>query len=646
MRNELQHIEKIERYLSGNMEGEELLQFRRELEVNTVLREEVEMQKLLIEGAEFYGLRRDLNKIHSENYDNLYKYIRKHWWKFGIGAFLLSGVIIFFMNDNDNMKRSLFENKADVVSGSGILYSDTAIDSDILSEGFNIREGVVETGNKRNKTSDHILFLEDFIGKFPSQLYILNSETDTTIFSKKGSKVIIPSEAFIDESGSVVNGNIIFSLREINKKSDILLNDLAEEGYETFGGIYLESQQQKKKLKISPEKQLKVQFNNEVPVHVYLPDIENNLSEEEAEKFYFKVFDPQTERRIIVLPAVVLDYDIIYTGKFNDPMVNERIESLLLPQYENSFTSTTQFHYRIEGCLLYGEGTDLIDIYLSNIHLKLWQADSIVEDYLVKKASADCNNFSRYMKASEYFRWLKSLRHGTPVRNYKLDYRNYRKGQLYNKLPDKVLERYLLEAGLTEEESDELIGYFKKMFFFKKMFLRQTKFPEVKKEGRALDYYYANEGRFVSFEKSCDGKPDKKYIVEAGGGIVSAKELNTFIPLKNLGWVSNERFIYYKNSSALNIKMISNDSILFAKCYVVFKAYDMVMGGKWTQSGENYFEKLPPGADIYVVAIGYSGDKLFKGFYELKTGEMTVVELKMEETSEENLIKELRLLDN
>ena len=134
-------------------------------------------------------------------------------------------------------------------------------------------------------------------------------------------------------------------------------------------------------------------------------------------------------------------------------------------------------------------------------------------------------------------------------------------------------------------------------------------------------------------------------MVEVGGKVVSAKELNSFIPLKNLGWVSNERFADYRNPANLSIYFKGADTALFAKAYIVFKEYNMVMGGKWTYNAENYFDKLPSQVDIYVVVIGYAGGKIYKGMQEIKTGEKTQVELNMKEISEEKLVKELRLLD-
>lgn len=214
---------------------------------------------------------------------------------------------------------------------------------------------------------------------------------------------------------------------------------------------------------------------------------------------YYKVFEDRPETRIIVLPAVVLDFDILYTHRTADPLMNEMVESLFLNRYENTFTSTTQFHWRIEGCQLYGAGAELLDIYLNNIHLKLWEADSIVIKYLHLKAYEDCENFTRYMEAAEYFRWLKSLKHGKPVRINALDNRHYRQGQLYNKLPDKATERFLTDNGLTLSESSELIGYFKKMYYYRKMFYRQKGSPE--RTGH-LDYYYRSEGKYTGYKNN------------------------------------------------------------------------------------------------------------------------------------------------
>lgn len=633
MRPELEYIEKIERYLLGELDKEEMLQFEQQLKTDSHLAEQVAMQRLLMKAVENAGLRKTLNHIHSSSYDNPYARRMQVWGKYiAGGAFvllLIAGLLLWNKNDNAvDPVRADREFRRDSLSHEiekAMNEKDTAVYSE-----------TEESVKELPVFFDHQNPLDNFFSnsRVPSAYFFIDPYRDTVITGSRGTSINIASGTFAYENGMPVSSLFTFELKEVYNKSEIILNDLVNKSTgntESSGGIYIDAADKNKQLRLIQGKTLKVDFYERVP-HVNNPHQESDPAPEDKEFVYYKVFDDKPESRIIILPAVVLDYDIIYTRKSADPLMNERIESLLLPEYENTFTSTTQFHYRIEGCQLYGKGVELLDIYLNNTHLKLWQADSLIVEYFNLKAQEDCANQDKHRKAAEYFRWLKSMKQGRVERIKALDYRNYRKGQLYNKLPDKSLEKYLGENGLTHQESLELIWYFKKMFHFRKMFYKKTQYAQLTGENASLDYYYENEDRFIAYEKQdCSGKNNEKkknYVYKTGDRLGAATELNHFMPVNRLGWINSERFVNYKNTATLKVILSGTDTSFYSKVYIVFKDVSAVLGGKWSKEGVNVFERVPKGTKVYLVALCYTHNKLYYGRKEIISGkEEEVVEV-------------------
>ncbi|MBX9852608.1 MAG: hypothetical protein K2X86_12750 [Cytophagaceae bacterium] len=643
MRPELDKIELIEKYLRDELHGEELTHFENELQSNAELKAEVEMQRYLMAGVENTGLRKTLNHIHNNLYDNPISYFLKSYSRYliGGGLIVISAVALFFVYHKSGSNTGLTESNSD---------NKTLIE--MLADKNTYADEQIGVGDaKNNKTifkSDSYLpainpfksfFAKDIIA---SKYFMLYADRDTQITGICGTKIKIHSGTFEYKNGMAITRQFKLGIKEAYKCSEMIWYDLPKESdyRETTGGILFEVDDS---IRIASGKFIDVNFKNR-PVHY---DPYDSVPVKQKELIYYKVFNDLPERRIILLPSVVLDYDIIYTRKSADPLMNERIESLLLPEYDSTFTSTTQFHYRIEGCQLYGKGIELLDIYLNNTHLKLWEADSLVVQYMVKRSQEDCANFNYYMKAAEYFRWLKSQKLGKPRRVPQLDYRNYRKGQFYNKLTDHALEKYLTGAGLTDVESKELIDYFKKMFFFKKMLYRTYKFTG-KGGDSTLEYYYEAEGSFIGFDKTiCAGQKMQtdKYVYKTNDNLGSATELNYFMPVNKLGWVNSERFINYKKTSSLKVLLTNADSSVFSKVYIVFKDVSSVMGGKWTKSNFNYFEKIPTGIKAYIVGISYSNDNLYFAMKEIVTGQSVEETLDLKLTDENTLKKELSHLD-
>ncbi|MFZ9955758.1 MAG: hypothetical protein ACO3E1_06500 [Flavobacteriales bacterium] len=75
MRNELEEIQRIEKYLLKELNPTELIAFEEELKNNISLQEKVNQQKILLK-----GIRKKAFKVLAKSTFKKYKLIKKMWW--------------------------------------------------------------------------------------------------------------------------------------------------------------------------------------------------------------------------------------------------------------------------------------------------------------------------------------------------------------------------------------------------------------------------------------------------------------------------------------------------------------------------------------------------------------------------------------
>jgi hypothetical protein len=635
MRHELNQIELIEKYLEGRLAERELEDFKLRLLKEENLREEVEVQRLFINGIENAGLKQSLNFIHQTMIESPYSFLVRNWINvLAAGSFcllLIIASVFAILNNNEGGSQNIRDQQ--INSNLHERVSNMAIEEDFY---FDDPDTLRDVRLKKMPLSFINMSKKFPLAEIKSSYYSLDPDKDTIITGKEGTIISIPKNCFVFLDGTGLNKQYSFELKEAYKRSEILLNDISfslnNESYGTNGGVFINAKENENQLKLVPGKNINIRFFSSVQ------EEKNEKKINRDQIIYFKIFNDETEKRLINIPVDVLDYELNYTSEVKDDRyyttayadrhMNDKIEGLTNEKYSNTFVSSMQFHYRIEGSLLYGEGEELLDIYLKNIHLKLWEADSLVAEYLKKKAAADCKNYGRLMKAEEYFRWLKSFRFGKTVNIPQLEYRNYHKGQIYNKLPHTREINRLQKWGLTNEEAVDMLNYFKKIYYYK------SKFLEARKKNISLDYYYANQGRYVEYE-----------IHSCGQASTQARELNYFFPINKLGWINYEKLPDEKMVSSIKVDIKGLDTSAFAKVYLVFNKINYISVGNWTKKGQSSFELLPSNSTASLIGFSYFNDKIYYGRKEIVTGDLTFIDLQLRPADEKAIREDLSVLD-
>ncbi|HKR03582.1 MAG TPA: hypothetical protein VJY62_03025 [Bacteroidia bacterium] len=116
-------------------------------------------------------------------------------------------------------------------------------------------------GNQDNYSS-----MKDFYAKnsVPVQTYTIDAAAGGSFTSPKGTHVTIPANAFTTMAGGIVSGNVTVQFKDIYKKSDMLLSDIATvtstSPLVSGGEFFLEVKSETQPLIVAPGKNLTVEM--------------------------------------------------------------------------------------------------------------------------------------------------------------------------------------------------------------------------------------------------------------------------------------------------------------------------------------------------------------------------------------------------
>lgn len=217
MRNELEHIEIIEKYLRNELSSEERKVFEEKLKTDVKLQKEVATQRDIITGIERLGVKQAIQVAHKK-----YK-LGKAGFNLGLGAIVLVAITAVFLWYNANNSTS------------------TISDESILPE-------LNELGEKQWADADKLI---------PSQQFTINTAIDTVIETQGGIVMYIPKGSFLDDNGNTITGNVDFEVKEALNTAQIIMGGLSsmsgDKLLESGGMFYVNARQDGKTVKINPE---------------------------------------------------------------------------------------------------------------------------------------------------------------------------------------------------------------------------------------------------------------------------------------------------------------------------------------------------------------------------------------------------------
>lgn len=385
MRTQLENIERTEQYLNNEMTATERLSFEAEMSTDASLRDTTAQVRALRSAV----IRKELrSKIESQaNGGN-------NWGK-GIGLgilllLLLGGMAWYFFSPT--------ESSVEVIEEAPLSATDSI-------EQAQWAEGKFELGG-------HKLWAKPDIQRFG-----FASSEGATIEGKDGILVIVPSNAFVDSNGKVVNGQVEFKLVEALGIEQMVLYRLKTMSngsmLESGGMFYIEAHVDGTPVQINPTRPLYI----EIPTLEKKPgmmaftgkvDADGNLNWENPKplkKYLVKLplgdldflppgFANEVDGNMPFLnykkaTGVVTD-SLYYALEYLNMMESDRvgqpscgidpvsIETIKKTTYANTFIATKEFEQRIQVLHKAGNGEALLQLYVHNLGKDLGKSDSLV----------------------------------------------------------------------------------------------------------------------------------------------------------------------------------------------------------------------------------------------------------------------------
>lgn len=235
MRNELHHIEQIEKYLLGRFSKEEKIRFETALNASQSMQQDVRLQQQLVQRIKINSFAADIKDFH-EQFSNT----QPGWFNRGIilnglialGILGLSILAYYYFNQADNSSNNagVSDTRALYVDSRSPQVNDTSWFSKKFSGGMNEETSCI----KKDSTSPRGALLPGDTKKWiPSYLQVAFTEgvidaaqSSHIPMKSKGSIIHIPPHVLIHKDGRPVTGKVQIKYREFRNAADIAFSNI------------------------------------------------------------------------------------------------------------------------------------------------------------------------------------------------------------------------------------------------------------------------------------------------------------------------------------------------------------------------------------------------------------------------------------
>ena len=274
MRNNLENIELIEKYLNGESTSEEKLEVEERLQSNAEFKNQLNVQRNLRLAIQRVALKREISNV-----------VKSPGGNSGFGKWMIGGVIIlalgmsvFYFSQSGKREASLPQ--APIVSAIPITeIKKVGQEESKVAE----KKSVVPSATKNMSISTFNATQQSRIPKPDSnstkrfdfnglhtwvkptvQTYDVKAGESTVIETESGALITVPSDAFMDRDGKLINGSVKLKVVEAINLEDIVLYNLGTtangEPLQTAGMMHFDYEFKGGKASINPARPMYVQI--------------------------------------------------------------------------------------------------------------------------------------------------------------------------------------------------------------------------------------------------------------------------------------------------------------------------------------------------------------------------------------------------
>jgi hypothetical protein len=249
MRNELEIIETIERYLQNQLSPTERTAFEQQLAQSPQLQEQLALQQEIMKGIDRASLRQKVKQAGSR-----YKLRRNigRWGSAGLIITLTIVALVYYQKQTAaNRQSPVATNHQSLV----VTTPQSAVDTNHPSPADTNHHSPAiadlpeknETGAKNWADADKIL---------PAQQFKLDAAADTVIETRNGIILSVPANGFLDQDGHPVSGSVDLVVKEALDAATIIKAGLSSRSggqlLESGGMFYIDARKNGMPLSINP----------------------------------------------------------------------------------------------------------------------------------------------------------------------------------------------------------------------------------------------------------------------------------------------------------------------------------------------------------------------------------------------------------
>ena len=238
MENHIKNIELINNYLKKKLSENEIQNFENRLKTDSDFNNLLDEHKTFLEGLKRQQLKSEIIKAKRAHVNaGLLKVL-------GVSiAVIISALLAYVIISNTSKEPILNQNLKNNSLVIDTIPSEKTLDPSIKTEKAIILKDSISS-KKEIETLKPIQNADISFKKSPQKLKI-NTEKDTVVVCKEGTKLVIKANSFIDSKDNLINGTIDLNVTEYYKLSDMLLANLSTTSngkqLETGGMLHLEA---------------------------------------------------------------------------------------------------------------------------------------------------------------------------------------------------------------------------------------------------------------------------------------------------------------------------------------------------------------------------------------------------------------------
>jgi hypothetical protein len=606
MRNELEIIETIERYLNGSLTAAERSAFEEEMARNPSLQEQVALQTEIMQGIDRAALRQ---KVAQASHRFRFRRNFLKWGSIVIGI----GLLIF---------AAIHTHK----------YADAVQQSYI---GKNLPQ-YNEAGDTNWVDADKHL---------TAQTFNLDAATDTVIETQKGIVLSVPANCFLDQDENPVKGKIQLVVKEALDATTIIDAGLSSRSgdqlLESGGMFFVDARKNGRPLKIDsangivaevPTDTVKPGMNlfhgvrkmdgtidwsnprplnhDLVPVDIRLLDFYpphyrdslaawgyNAADKKFTDSLYFSLAADYKARS---KPDAIVKSDSTAPSYIDCGLDPAKVKTIWDEIFQKTVISTREFEARMTMLHTFGNN-DLLDLYINNLDKPLSEIDSIAA---IGEAGARCEKELMAFYARHDGKVNISSKKFEKLREY-----YERKATIYREAIAKTQAEFLNEQARLDSIADN------KTIEHRDESARQK--AENFKDELALNL--KNALKQLGYDTAALPLPPANYysanIVSTGWCNIDRAVVESTLNHTTLNFTDSQT----GKKATINYSPVSfsvQDQNDYDRCYVYLLPSGLNSFIRLTDSDERYSEKLNQLMNYNLVCVGYKNDRIF--FYSLK----------------------------